>query len=124
MTAIAAAELGYRVHVFAPSGDAPACDFAHATTRAQYDDHAALKSFGDAIDAVTSEFENVPCDVMDILAAHVPISPGRPALETAQHRIAEKTLAKDIGMLTPHFAAISSAEDLMTRWVKCPMARS
>ena len=46
MTAIAAAELGYRVHVFAPMGDAPACDFAHATTRADYDDHAALKSFG------------------------------------------------------------------------------
>ena len=124
MTAIAAAELGYRVHVFAPMGDAPACDFAHATTRADYDDQAALKSFGEAIDAVTSEFENVPCEVMDVLAAHVPanvpVSPGRPALETAQHRIAEKTLAKNIGMLTPHFAAISSAEDLIAAMEEMP----
>ena len=116
MTAIAAAELGYRVHVFAPDGDAPACDFAHATIRANYDDLAALERFAKGIDAVTSEFENVPADVMDVLAGHISngytVSPGRPALETAQHRIKEKTLAQDIGMLTPRFAAISSAEDL------------
>ena len=120
MTAIAAAELGYRVHVFAPAGDAPACDFAHATTRADYDDQEALKAFGAAIDAVTSEFENVPAQVMDILADCGVVSPGRPALETAQHRIAEKTMAQDIGMLTPQFAAISSAEDLIAAMPNMP----
>ena len=38
MTAIAAAELGYRCHVYAPEGDAPACDVAAFSTRADYDD--------------------------------------------------------------------------------------
>ena len=120
MTAIAAAELGYRVHVFAPEGDAPACDFAYATTRADYDDLTALQSFGKSVNAVTSEFENVPAHVMDTLANFVPVSPGRSALEIAQHRIAEKTMAQNIGMLTPKFAAITSAKDCMDAMEEMP----
>lgn len=120
MTAIAAAELGYRVHIFAPEGDAPACDFATATTRADYTDQAALKSFGESIDAVTSEFENVPAAVMDTLANYCPISPGKKALETAQHRIAEKTTAQSCGMKTPDFAAISSADDMAEAMARMP----
>jgi len=120
MTAIAAAELGYKVHIFAPQGDAPACDFAFATTRADYTDDDALKSFGMAVDAVTSEFENVPATVMDTLAQYAPVSPGRAALEVAQHRIAEKTLATNIGIAVPRFAAITSAQDLASAMADMP----
>ena len=112
MTAIAAAELGYRTHIFAPQGDAPACDVAAASTRADYLDTDALKAFGQSVDTVTSEFENVPAAVMDILAQHCPVSPGKAALEVAQHRIREKTLARELGIKTPRFAAISSAEQM------------
>ena len=101
MTALAAAELGYRPHIFAPPGDAPACDVASASTRADYLDEDALNSFGASVDTVTSEFENVPAAVMDILAKHCPVSPGKAALEVAQHRIREKTLARDLGIKTP-----------------------
>ena len=112
MTALAAAELGYRTHIFAPPGDAPACDVASASTRADYLDEDALKSFGASVDTVTSEFENVPAAVMDILAKHCPVSPGKAALEVAQHRIREKTLARDLGIKTPRFAAITSADQM------------
>lgn len=110
MTAIAAAELGYRCHVFAPEGDAPACDIAAFTTRADYTDTDALAAFAEAVDTVTSEFENVPADAMDALAATRPVSPGGAALRVAQHRIAEKSLARELGIATPAFAAIHSAE--------------
>ncbi|MGC6485174.1 MAG: 5-(carboxyamino)imidazole ribonucleotide synthase [Candidatus Puniceispirillales bacterium] len=112
MTAIAAAELGYRCHVFAPPGDAPATDIAAFSTRAAYDDDAALKAFADAVDTVTSEFENVPAAAMALIAETTPVSPGVAALEVAQHRIAEKTLARDLGIATPAFAAITSAADI------------
>jgi 5-(carboxyamino)imidazole ribonucleotide synthase len=119
MTAIAAAELGYRAHIFAPPhDDAPACDVAHAATRGAYDDDDALARFGAAVDTITSEFENVPAAVMDALAKHAPVSPGAKALATAQHRIVEKNIAKKLGIATPEFAAITSADDMANAMIK------
>lgn len=114
MTAIAAAELGFKCHIFAPEGDAPACDMAYAATRADYDDQDALKAFGQAVDTITSEFENVPAEVMDLLSAYAPVSPGVKALSCAQHRIAEKTLAQKLGIKTPKFAAVSNTDEMQT----------
>ena len=112
MTVEAAASMGVDCHVFAPPGDAPACRLATATTRAEYSDEAALADFATRVDAVTTEFENVPAQIMEHLARHLPVTPGAKALATAQHRIAEKTLARDCGMTTPDFTAISHADQL------------
>ena len=60
MTAMAAARLGYRCHIYCPDKDAPASHVAAATTVAAYDDLAALEAFAQAVDVVTFEFENVP----------------------------------------------------------------
>ncbi len=120
MTAIAAAELGYRTHVFAPIGDAPACDMAYKTTRAEYDDEDALKAFGAAVDTITSEFENVPAMVMEMLSHHAPVSPGAKALSCAQHRFSEKNLARKLGITTPDFAAIKTAEDIANAMPRMP----
>ncbi|MEK9744513.1 MAG: 5-(carboxyamino)imidazole ribonucleotide synthase, partial [Candidatus Puniceispirillum sp.] len=60
MLVIAASQLGLRTHVYAPdANNSPAGDIAHDRTEAAYDDLAALAGFASAIDAVTSEFENV-----------------------------------------------------------------
>ena len=120
MTAIAAAELGYRCHVFAPPGDAPATDIAAQSTRADYDDTDALRAFAGQVETVTSEFENVPAAAMALIAETTPVSPGVAALETAQHRIAEKTLARSLGIATPEFAAIASAGDITTHLAGMP----
>ncbi len=113
MLAIAAAQLGLRTHVYAPNADnSPAGDIAYRTTTATYDDTAALATFAADVDVITSEFENVPANVMDVLADICPVSPGRVALHTAQHRIREKTLANELGIATPKFWSITTAEDL------------
>ena len=113
MLAIAAAELGIRAHIYAPDADnSPAGEVAHKATRASYDDVAALTAFAASVDVVTSEFENVPASVMPLLAAHCPASPGEAALHTAQHRIREKNLARELGIDTPQFWPISNADDL------------
>ena len=49
---------------------------------------------------------------MDILAKHCPVSPGHDALHVAQNRLREKTLASDLGIATPAFWAVRSADDL------------
>ena len=38
MLAVAAAQLGYRCHIYAPPGDNVACDVGAAYTIAEYDD--------------------------------------------------------------------------------------
>src|SRR5213079_238889 len=76
MLALAAARLGLKCHVFAPSPDAPAFDVTHRVTCADYSDTAALDRFAADVDVVTYEFENVPAD----LAAALDQKIGRPAV--------------------------------------------
>ena len=60
MLAVAAAQLGYRCHVYAPEGRAVAADVAAQRTTASFEDQDALSRFADGCDIVTYEFENVP----------------------------------------------------------------
>lgn len=113
MLVIAASQLGLRTHVYAPdANNSPAGDIAHDRTEAAYDDLAALAGFANAIDAVTSEFENVPASTMATLAKTCLASPGKAALHTAQHRIREKTLARDLGIDTPRFWSVTDTASL------------
>ena len=112
MLALAAARLGLKTHVFAPEGDNPAFDVAHAHTCAAYDDKDALMRFAGAVDVVTYEFENVPAESVGKLALHVPVRPDVQALVVAQDRWCEKTFAADLGVPMPAVANIESADDL------------
>lgn len=112
MTIEAASALGYRCHVFAPDGDAPATDIAAVSTRADYTDTAALMAFANHVDSVVCEFENVPVEAMDTLANHVPVCPGGKALRVAQHRLSEKDNARALGIATPRYAAVKDSASL------------
>ena len=113
MSILAATPLGYRCHVFAPAGDAPAVDVAFATTRAEYDDADALAAFANETASVITEFENVPVSAVATLADKgVVVCPGGEALAVAQNRLAEKTHAQKLGIATPRFMAIKSQADL------------
>jgi 5-(carboxyamino)imidazole ribonucleotide synthase len=111
MLGMAAACLGYRIHVFAPESG-PANDVASAFTRAGYDDVPALMAFADACDVVTYEFENVPLEPLRLIADKVPIRPGIRSLEVAQVRDAEKAFVRDLGGRTASFATVERGEDL------------
>ena len=108
MLALAAAELGYRCHIFAPEIDPPAADVAAAVTRADYGDAAALAAFAGQIDAATLEWENVDRDAVRQLAALVPVHPGAHSLEVAQDRMAEKQFVEWLGGRTAAWAAVDS----------------
>jgi 5-(carboxyamino)imidazole ribonucleotide synthase len=112
MLALAAAPLGYKVHIFAPDADCCAAEVSAAFTCAAYDDRAALAAFARAIDVATFEFENVNAAPLSIVAEHVPFWPPISALEIGQDRVAEKSFAADLGARTADWAAVSSRDDL------------
>lgn len=100
MTALAAARLGYRCHVFSTEADSPAAQVAAAATVAAYDDHDALAAFAKKVDVVTFEFENVPHESVQLLAESALVRPGWQALRIAQDRIREKRFLNELGLAT------------------------
>jgi 5-(carboxyamino)imidazole ribonucleotide synthase len=112
MTAMAAAKLGYRSHIFCPEQDCPASHVA-ASTIAAYEDRDSLARFADNVDVVTFEFENIPAESLRVLAQHVAVRPGRNVLETAQDRLLEKAFFNAIGVETAAWRPVHAAADLI-----------
>lgn len=112
MTALAAARLGYRCHVFAPEADGPGMQVAAARTVAAYEDAAALARFAAAVDVVTFEFENVPAAALDALEGRVPCRPGLGALRVAQDRVLEKRFLAEAGLEVAPWREVRSREEL------------
>jgi len=122
MLAMAAAQLGYRCHIYDPDPVAPAADVAHAATCATWDDTQALAAFASRLDVCTLEFENVPVATVDQLAALCPVRPGARVLATAQDRVLEKQFVQALGGDTAPFAAVddlAALEDAIAR-IGCP----
>jgi 5-(carboxyamino)imidazole ribonucleotide synthase len=112
MLAVAAAQLGYRCHIYAPPGDNVACHVAADATIAAYDDLDALKAFAKTCDVVTFEFENVPVAPLKIIARDVPIHPPLKALEVAQDRVDEKEFVRKLSGKTAIYAVARSEIEL------------
>lgn len=113
MTALAAARLGYRVHVYAPdAAGSPAAQACDAVTIADWRDAAALARFAEQVDVVTLEWENVPVSTVEKLNRLVPVRPGAHVLATAQDRAAEKSFANRLGVATAPWRAVDSAADV------------
>jgi len=112
MLAMAAAQLGYRCHIFAPAGDNVAFDVAVDHSIAEYDDNDALQKFAQVCDVITFEFENVPVEPIKSIVGMVPIYPPLQALEVAQDRVDEKSFVRSLGGQTAEFAVARSAGDV------------
>src|SRR5262245_53879125 len=112
MTALAAANLGYRCHIFAPESDSPAALVAENWTWAEWEDETALARFAETVDVVTYEFENVPVAVAEFMTKLKPVRPGTRALQVAQHRAREKEFLASIGITIPAWAPVRDASEL------------
>jgi len=112
MLALAAAELGFRCHIYCPEGESPAFDVVAARTVASYENQAALAAFSGSVDVITYEFENVPAETAQLLGEQAPVLPGPRALAVSQDRLSEKELMQELGIAVAPFAAIDRAGDL------------
>ena len=112
MLALAAANMGYRVHVLAPEDELPAGDVAAEVTRADYTDRAALDAFAASVDVATFEFENIDVEAVRYLSERVTVCPAPRALEIAQDRLVEKSFVADLGGRVAPFHAVASLGEL------------
>lgn len=111
MLALAGAPLGLRFLVMDTVDDACAGQFAPLLV-GDYRDEAALAEFASRVDVATFDFENVPAESAEWLAARVPVFPSPAALAVAQDRLAEKRLFRELEIPVPDFAAVATREEL------------
>jgi len=112
MMAMAAAELGYHVHIYCPEENCPASEVAKFTTVGDYDDAQELKRFAKSVDVVTYEFENIPAGPVIELKKFVSVLPDPSILAAAQHRVHEKQALRKLGVPTTEFAPVNSEKEL------------
>lgn len=112
MLGVAAAQLGYKTHIYAPERESVAAEVAAHHSQTAWDDESRLAAFAAACDVVTLEFENVPVDTVRFLSGHVAVRPGAASLEIAQDRLAEKRFVADLGGRTAPFAAVADRAEL------------
>jgi 5-(carboxyamino)imidazole ribonucleotide synthase len=93
-----------------PSEAAPAATLGRQIV-CNYTDPAGLAALA-ACDVVTYEFESVPVEAAETLAARVPVYPPPNALCTAQDRWLEKSCFRELGIATAPFEAVSSEPEL------------
>jgi 5-(carboxyamino)imidazole ribonucleotide synthase len=109
MTALAAARLGYRAHIFATEPDSPAAQVAAGATVASWDDNAAIEQFADAVDVATFEFENIPGAAVRRVSELKPVMPRPEILEITQDRLREKDFLRGNGVATTDYQEIADA---------------
>ena len=111
MLAMAAAQLGYRCHIYAPEAQSVAAEVSAAFTCAAWDDAEAMARFAADCAVVTYEFENVPLHPLAALGS-VPLLPHPRALGIAQDRLTEKQFVEKLGGRPAAYATVDSPQDL------------
>ena len=112
MTALAAAALGYKSHVYCPDPHGPAKHVTAFSTTADYDDRGALARFADAVDVITFEFENIPAETAEFLAERKPVRPSPIVLQIAQDRLREKDFLRSIDVATTKYREVTGPPSL------------
>jgi len=109
MLALAAAPLGFKVHIYAPDegcATAVAADFTAGT----FEDEDALTRFAAGVDVVTYEFENLPVPPLEALGDK--LRPGTKSLTIAQDRAVEKSFIEGAGAKVSPWRQVDSADDV------------
>ena len=112
MFVMAAHQMGYQVTVLDSDPDSPAGRIADQFICADYADQAALQQMGEHCAAVTTEFENIPAEVLAKLVSYCSVSPDAHSVAIAQNRISEKQFLQSKGFPVAPFTVIEPSTDL------------
>ena len=112
MIALAARRMGVRTVIWTGGLEAPAVEVADEVIDKPFDDPQALQEFCSKATVATVEFENIPRETLEAVAAQTPLHPSPHAISICQNREREKNFLKQHGIPHTWFAVISSAADL------------
>jgi len=120
MLALAARRMGYRIAILDPDASCPASPVADLKVTASFEDTAALCRLAEASDVVTYEFENIPVESLQLIAAQRPVFPDPSILRICQHREREREFLQTSGFPGPRFEVVASAGELGAALKKFP----
>ena len=112
MLALAARQLGYRIHVYSPVADSPAGQVADREWVGEYEDLARVREFAQGVEVVTFEFENIPSPTSAACAEYVPVRPDGHVLHVTQQRLREKTFLVAHGIPVTPFRRVTTLAEL------------
>ena len=112
MFCMEARRMGYRTLVWTGGLEAPAIVVADEAIDAPFDSPEALEQFVARAAVATVEFENIPRETLEAVAARIGLHPGPEAVAICQHREREKAFLKENGIPCAPFAVVASAEEL------------
>jgi 5-(carboxyamino)imidazole ribonucleotide synthase len=110
MLSIAAAQLGYKTHIYDPHEYCCADDVAAYRTRAAFESVEAIQRFGESVDVATYEFENLPVESLKALGSK--LRPGVRSLEIAQDRAHEKEFIEQCSARVAPWRAVATLGDI------------
>lgn len=112
MFALAAREMGYRVHTYSDSTDSPAGHVADQEFVGSYEDVDRMREFARTVDVVTFEFENISAEAARTIEEAGPVRPGGHVLHVSQHRLREKSTLAEAGLPVTPFHPVRTDEEL------------
>ncbi|MES2524164.1 MAG: 5-(carboxyamino)imidazole ribonucleotide synthase [Gemmatimonadota bacterium] len=112
MMALAARSMGYDVQVLDPDPSCSARPLASRTITARFDDVDAAVELARGCDVMTLEIEQIHPDVLDAVAAHVPMRPGSAPVYIIQDRLRQKRWLEREGFPLGPFVAAASADEI------------
>lgn len=108
----AAQAMGYATAVLEADATSPAGQASQHQVLAAYTDEHGLAQLAGLSAAITTEFENVPAQALQALAAQRFVAPAAAAVAVCQDRAAEKAHFQSCGVPCAPYAVIESAEQL------------
>lgn len=112
MTAFAARSMGYDIQVLDPDATCASRAVSSRTITAPFTDIAAAVELAKGCDVVTLEIEQIHPDVLDAVAAHTELRPGRAPVYIIQDRIRQKQWLQAQQFPVGAFVAATSATDV------------
>ncbi|HEY1123942.1 MAG TPA: 5-(carboxyamino)imidazole ribonucleotide synthase [Haloferula sp.] len=112
MFCMEARRMGYRTLVWTGGLEAPAMVVADEAIDLPFDSPEALEQFVSKAAVATVEFENIPRETMEAVAARIALHPSPNAVAICQHREREKNFLKEKGIPCAPFAVVASADEL------------
>jgi 5-(carboxyamino)imidazole ribonucleotide synthase len=121
MLALAGLPLGFRFVFYDPAPNPCAAPLGEHV-QGEFTDRLKLELFARRVDVVTFEFENIPLDCIEFLSARTVAHPDPGALASAQDRLLEKRLFRELGIPTPAVKEVDclAALDMAVREIGLP----
>ncbi|MCI5775007.1 MAG: 5-(carboxyamino)imidazole ribonucleotide synthase [Aerococcus sp.] len=114
MMAQSAQKMGYHVAMYDEGENS--CGYAVADRHVvgSYSDHDKVLAFGQSVDVLTYEFENIDGPLLEKIEAQTYLPQGTKLLLNSQHRVMEKQWLNTIGAQTVAYYPINEASDFET----------